>query len=537
MYQLLIVDDQPDLVEDLASNLPWESVGVETVYQAHSAAGALEIMNATPIDIVITDIHMPGQSGLDLIAQIRSSWSNVKCILLSGYNDFEYAQRALQHQATDYLLKPAEDEDLLQAVKKAAVQLEEHWQAISSHHSALHSLKDNLPILRSHLLLSLLQGEAFTSEKLADKLDMLDFSFTMNEPYGLMLLRMEDYFYEQTERDNALLEYAVCNIAEEIFSEEYKLWHTKDGHGYYVFVIMSKAEAQQEQTQLLHHMEQKAAQLQHYVKLYLKGTVSLVLTKQDAFPHGIHETYDFSLINFRQRIGSERGFLLTVTEEAKHGEANSLSHLYNPPLFIHLFEAGQWDAIEEKLRLVFEELELKWGESHEHILETYFMIVSSLSFSIHKNKLWMADIMGAEFNQLLSGPHFHTIKQLRSWTESILAAYRNHMSSRVQHSRSSTVQKVQEYVSGHLEDASLQSIAAHVFLNPSYLSKIYKLETGEGISEYISRLKMETAAHMLRTAPDKIYEIAAKVGYLKTSYFIKVFKDRYGITPQEFRDR
>jgi two-component system response regulator YesN len=537
MYQLLIVDDQPDLVEDLASNLPWSTVGIASVYQAHSGQEALEIMNATPIDIVITDIHMPGLSGLDLIEQIRASWSNVKCILLSGYNDFEYAQKALQHQASDYLLKPAEDEELLLAVKKAASQLEEHWNEISSHQSALTSLKDNLPILRNHLLLSLLQGQAYSEAKLKERLDMLDLSFQQHEPYGLMLLRMEDYFDEQTERDSALLEYAVCNIAEEIFSEEYRLWHTKDEHGYFVFLIMSKESSRHEQSQLLHLIEQKAAQFQHYVKLYLKGTVSLVLTKHEAFPREMRETYDFSLISFRHRIGSERGFLLTLTEEAQHGEANSLSHLYNPPLLIHLLEAGQWHVIDEKLELVFEELEVKWGESHEHILEIYFMIASSLSFSIHKNKLWMADIIGAEFNQLLSGPHFHTIKQLRSWTTAVLDAYRSHMSSKVQHSRSTTVQKVQEYVASHLEDASLQSIASHVFLNPSYLSKIYKLETGEGISDYLSRLKMETAAHMLRTTPDKIYEIAAKVGYLKTSYFIKVFKDRYGITPQEFRDR
>lgn len=537
MYQLLIVDDQPDLVEDLACNLPWQTVGIDSVYQAHSGAGALEIMNATPIDIVITDIHMPGLSGLDLIEQIRAAWSNVKCILLSGYNDFEYAKKALQHQANDYLLKPAEDEELLQAVKKAVLQLEEHWKAISSHQSALTSLKDNLPILRNHLLLSLLQGQAYGEETLAEKLDMLDLSFKLHSPYCLMLLRMEDYFYEQTDRDSSLLEYAVCNIAEEIFSDEYKLWYTKDEHGYFVFAIMSKTDNRPDQASLLHLIEQKAAQLQHYVQLYLKGTISLVLTKQDSFPNEMRETYDFSLINFRQRIGSERGFLLTLTEEPQHGEANSLSHLYNPPLLIHLLEAGQWETIDEKLKLVFEELEQKWGESHEHILETYFMVVSSLSFSIHKNKLWMADIMGAEFNQLLSGPHFHTIKQLQTWTASVLEAYRSHMSSRVQHSRSSTVQKVQEYVSSHLEEASLQTIASHVFLNPSYLSKIYKLETGEGISEYISRLKMETAAHMLRSTSEKIYEIAAKVGYLKTSYFIKVFKDRYGITPQEFRDR
>ncbi|WP_028611870.1 response regulator transcription factor [Paenibacillus harenae] len=537
MYQLLIVDDQPDLVEDLASMLPWESVGVASVYRANSGQEALEIMNVTPVDIVITDIRMPGLSGLDLIEQIRASWNHVKCILLSGYNDFEYAKRALQHQASDYLLKPAEDEELLNAVSKAVSELEDRWQEVTSHQSALSSLRSNLPILRSHLLLELLKSRATGLAELKERLQMLELPFTAPSGCCLMLLRPEDYFDEQNEKDSSLLEYAICNIAEEIFSDEYSLWYTKDEYGYLVFLLTRKKDALSAEPMNIHQIERKTAQLQHCVKLYLKGTVSLVLSKQAAFPDDVQGTYELSLSSFRQRIGSERGFQLTLAEDAEQGEANSLSRLYHPPLLIHLLEAGQWDAIDEKLNLAFEELEQKWGDSHEHILETYFMIVSSLSFSIHKNKLWMAELMGAEYNQLLNGPHFHTVKQLRSWTTSVLQAYREHMSGKVQDSRSNLVQKVQEYASGHLEDASLQSIAEHVFLNPSYLSKIYKLETGEGISDYLSRLKMAKAAHMLRSTPDKIYEIAAKVGYMKTSYFIKVFKDRYGMTPQEFRDR
>lgn len=540
MYQLLIVDDQPDLVEDLAHNLPWKTVGIDNVHQAYSGQDAIAIMNETPIDLVITDIHMPGLSGLELIEQIRGTWTNVRCILLTGYNDFEYAKRALQQQATDYLLKPAEDEELLEAVKKAVTELEQHWSAVTSQHKTLTSLKENLPVLRQHLLASLLQGQGFhDGGELERKLEMFQLPYDLGAPCCIMLLRMEDYFYEQSERDTSLLEFAVCNIAVEIFSDEYSLWHLKDEHGYLVFLIARKrrlADAAGEPLQL-QQVEVKAAQLQHYVGLYLKGTISLVLSKQAVFPADLYDTYERCLFSFRQRIGSDRGFMFSLAEESDQGEANSLTQIYNPPLLHHLLEAGQWEAITDKLNSAFEELEHKWGDSHEHVLETYFNIASSLSFSIHKNKLWMADIMKDNFNQLLGGPHFHTIKQLRAWTEDVLDAYRSQMSSKNRDSRSGIVQKVQEYVSNNLEDASLQTIAANVYLNPSYLSKVYKLETGEGISDYLSRLKMEKAAHLLRSSNEKIYEIAAKIGYLKTSYFIKVFKDCYGITPQEFRDR
>lgn len=541
MYQLLIVDDQPDLVEDLATMIPWSSIGVGSVYQAHSGAEALDLMKATPIDIVITDIRMPGLSGLDLIETVRETWTHIKCILLSGYNDFEYAQRALKNQASDYLLKPVEDEELLGAVKRAIGELEHRWREVSSHQSALATLRDNLPILRSHLLSSLLRNDRMRKDELIQQLAKVDLGIEWNSPYCMMLLRMEDYFYEQSESDSSLLEYAVCNMAEEIF-EDHQLWYVKDEYGYYVFLILPRPHltgAKLAQAMAPHAIEHKAAHLQHYVKLYLKGTVSLVLSKQGSFTEKLSAVYESLLGSFRQRIGGERDFLLTLNKEQLHGEgeANSLTQLYNPPLLNHLLEAGQWDGVEHKLAAIFEELEVKRGDSHEHILETYYAIVSSLSYAIHKNKLWMSECLGPEFNQLLNGPRFHTIAQLKSWTDEVVASYKACMTSRTQDSRTGIIQKVQEYAAAHLADASLQSIADHVYLNPSYLSKVYKLETGEGISEYLSRLKMESAVHMLRSSSEKIYEIAAKVGYQKTSYFIKVFKDRYGITPQEFRDR
>jgi len=557
MYQLLIVDDQPDLVEDLATNIDWKRIGISTVYQAHSANEALDTMKATQIDIVITDIRMPGISGLDLIDAIKSSWSHVKCILLSGYNDFEYAQRALQQQASDYLLKPVEDEELMEAVQRAISKLEQHWLEVSSLQNAISSIKANLPILRSHLLTTLLQKQ-LPQEQLLKRLSMVELPLRMNMPCYMMLLRLEDYFYEQSEEDSSLLEYAVCNIAEEIFADDYQLWHVKDGYGYYAFLIFPAAPEHGDQQDAVgseehtlnakemndyvlnaEAIEQKAAHLQHYVKLYLKGTVSLVLSQQLAFPQQLAAEYERLLHSFRQRIGSERDFLLTMHAKPamQTDEADCLTQLYTPPLLNHVLEIGQWDTVDEKLNAIFSELEQKRGDSYEHIVETYYAIASALSYAVHKNKLRMADCLGAEFNQMLSGPNFHTIMQLRSWLDAVIQAYKKAITARTQDSRAGIIQKVQDYATSHLADASLQSIADHVFLNASYLSKVYKLETGEGISEYVSRLRLEAAAHLLRTTSEKIYEISSKIGYSKTSYFIKVFKERYGVTPQEFRDQ
>ncbi len=106
MYQLLIVDDEVHVVERLSATVPWLSMGIGQVHKAYSASEALSLLNQFSVDIVITDIQMPGMSGLELIAEISRKWKKTKTIILSGHSDFQYAKEAILHRTEDYLLKP-----------------------------------------------------------------------------------------------------------------------------------------------------------------------------------------------------------------------------------------------------------------------------------------------------------------------------------------------------------------------------------------------------------------------------------------------
>lgn len=110
------------------------------------------------------------------------------------------------------------------------------------------------------------------------------------------------------------------------------------------------------------------------------------------------------------------------------------------------------------------------------------------------------------------------------------------MENETRNNRENAVRKIQQFVQKHLvEDVSLQAIADHMYMHPVHVSRIYKLETGENISDYVLRLKMEMAASLLADNTLKNYEIALKLGYQNPNYFIKVFKKYYSLTPQEFR--
>ncbi|TLS48547.1 response regulator transcription factor [Paenibacillus antri] len=540
MYQLLIVDDEETVVDGLADTVPWETIGIETVHRAYSGHQALELVDAYAIDIVITDIRMPGISGVELIGRIRERSPRTKTILLSGHSEFEYAQEGLRQHASDYLLKPIRFDDLLASVARAIDRIREEWEDVVSHRRALDALRQHLPLLRADLLNELLQGRRFAAESLTEKLRMLEVELAAGDAVSLLLVRLEEPFAGSDPGSLSLFQYAIVNMAEEIFAGEFMLWAAKERHDYLVFLAKGVAPCGQpgESLRERERLENLAAQLQKSVNSYLKGTISIVASPWGAFPDDVATLYESSVAALRRRLGAESELFATWKEQHGADEGvHSLRLLYEPPLLQHLLEAGRWSTAEEKLEAIFEELEARFSDSLEHLLEAYYSIASVLSYIAHKNGRRLETVIAREFDLFAESGGLRSIGRLREWTRTSIERIRADMEHEVKETRTSVVQQVHEYIERHLTgDVSLQAIAGHVHLHPVYLSRVYKLETGESLSDYLYRFRMNTAAHLLKGTDDKIYEIAERLGYAHPPYFIKVFKKEFGMTPQEYRD-
>ncbi|MGQ8871164.1 response regulator transcription factor [Paenibacillus sp. TSA_86.1] len=533
--QMIIVDDEAHWVDNLSMTKPWHTLGIEQVHRAYSAREALQLIETHPIDIVISDIQMPEMTGIELIERIRIRDKKIKCILLSGYSEFDYAKKAIQHGAVDYLLKPPTDDEIIGAVQKAIDQLNNEWALVSSLSRTQFTLRENLPHLRGRLLLETLQGRRFSASEWERKLDNYDLPFHTGDA-ALMLVRMDNEFGHYDSHDQTLIEYAIINMAEEIMGEFMHVWGVKEEHGYVVFLLQLKEANGDIGKETI--LEKLSIQLQSKVKQFLKGSLSIVMTEWFTFPEQIYDRFRQASANFRQIVGDEREFVMRVTDVEAPAAQGPLDVLYTPPTFIQLLESGQWDAAEDKIHAVCAELDEKWSESWEHCMEAGFLITAAFTNLAHRNKLTLAGLMGSEIEQLQSGEVFSTIGKLRKWSLGVLAKLKEGTSNEVKDTRSEYVKKIQEFTDKNLHlDVSLRVLADHVNLHPTHLSKIYKIETGEGISEYIARLRMDRACHKLVTTTKKVYEISLEIGYMDPAYFIKVFKRQFGVTPQEYRDQ
>ncbi|WP_172196274.1 response regulator [Saccharibacillus qingshengii] len=531
--QLMIVDDEIHWVDNLAMNKPWDTLGIEVVHRAYSAREALELIEIHPIDIVISDILMPEMNGIELIGKIRERDRKIKCIMLSGHSDFEYAKQAIRHNAVDYLLKPPSDADLLATVGSAISQLNAEWEMVSSLERTNYALRENLPLLRGQLLLDALDGQRMPAEEWERKLHNYGLPFTVG-PSALLLVRMEEEFGRYRNNGQPLIEYAIINMAEEVMGEFLEVWGVKEEHGYLAFLLQFKEEAPPGREGLL---EKLSIQLQSKVKQFLKGSLSIVMTDSFEFPEELPDAFRRATAYFRQIVGDEREFVMRLSEPAGPQEQGALRSLYLPPSLENLLEAGRWDEAWEKLQAVFDELDSSWSESWEHCMEAGFLIASSYTNLAHRGGHTLESLLGSEIEPLQRGEVFASIARLRRWSLEALRLLKEGTSSEVKDSRSLYVRKVQAFADKNLHlDVSLRALADHVNLHPTHLSKIYKIETGEGISDYVANLRMERACYKLKSTDKKVYEIGLEIGYMDPAYFIKVFKRHFGMTPQDYRD-
>jgi two-component system response regulator YesN len=540
MFEMLIVDDEKFVVDNLASTFPWEDLNITTIHTAYSAKEALELIQVHNIHIVITDIRMPGISGLDLIDRIHNVSVKTKCILLTGHSDFSYAQQAVSSGALAYLLKPVKEDELIRTVEATINQIEAEWNDVISQQRTLYTLNEHLPQLRDALLNDLLQGKYISQQTLDKKLSMFKLPAERDQPFAMMFVRMEQGFQIYDDYSRSLLEFGITNINEEIFGEKFHLWQCKDVYDYLIFVIIPKDGSlllinEQQERKVL---EKLSLQLQESVIQYLKGSVSVLISDWGRFPDHIYSYYQNSISIIRRHPDNVQGFFISSTQNVQSIENQPLRNLYEPPMLVHLMEAGRWGTAEERYLAIIEELRGKKGYIYEYIQETALMLSSALMQTVHKQGILIEQLFDLGHFKIPDLEALHSLDNLERWGVKLIQTLRDHAVKEVKGSHHTIIQKVHEYVHAHLEyDVSLQSLADHVFLHPAYLSKIFKLETSEGISDYIYRLRMEKASHLLNETNEKIHEISKKSGYPNPSHFSRVFKKYFNMTPDEYRSK
>jgi len=387
----------------------------------------------------------------------------------------------------------------------------------------------------------LLLGREVSSKALREQLEQYELHIEPEHPAAMMLIRLAGRFASMDQQSIDLMDFAVGNIAEEVLGETYHVWFSRGPHDCLVMFLQNREQA--EESLLVNSPLRNVAEtFREHVVRYLQGDLSIVVTPPFPFKE-LTNVYRKSLGSLVLSGPEEHKIIYmdmenTINKRPENDAAQALEELYKPPVLPQLLETKQWETAAAKLNAVFDAAD-QVCLSREYVYEMYLSVTNAFMYIAHKQGHLVHEIDHAGFDLLLAHQLIQSPEKLRRWAMDMLAKLQEELSDQEgAQSRRHVIKQVQELVTRDTgQDLSVKMIADKVYLHPVYLSKIYKAETGEGLGDYMIRMRMERALYLLKNTNKKIYEITSELGYQNPQYFSKMFKKHYGLTPNEFRDQ
>ncbi|MCZ8521285.1 MULTISPECIES: response regulator transcription factor [Paenibacillus] len=530
MYRLLIVDDEQIITDGLFDI--FSTLGLELdMYKAYSGQEALQWLQRTRFDIVLSDISMPGMDGLALMEVIRQSWPRCKVIFLTGYNDFEYVYQAIRHPGVKYMLKSEGYPKVIEAVKETIKEVEDELR-ISD---LLQQSKT-----QSNMIETLAQSNYFRNflydapgnETVGEDFRRLNIRLNPEAPVIVALgsLTLSGGQSSRTYRQEQAL--AVKMLSDAFFSGQTASVGFIDRYDDLVWLVQPPSSRTHEET--VRFLEGMFELILQSCLDSLQMTVAVALAGEPAPWDRIPSVYEKLREQQHYRTGDGTRMIQRVNwfgadhfpdlrERTPRDKAEALT--------AHLESGREAEFLE-----LFDELAepVRTGRARAaYVTELYYTI--ALLLLSHVNRWGLREKIGAD--GLMQAELYPTwterFTHLRGAAEAIFSARQHGEQSRA----SAAIDKICVYIEEHIsEDLSLVRLAEVIHFNPSYLSRLFKLERGMNLSEYIEETRLAAAKEMLRSGELKIAEVGAKIGYEAAHSFTRFFKKWTGLTPQDYRE-
>jgi two-component system response regulator YesN len=532
LYNLLIVDDEVVVVNGLAYDIEWEDLKISGVFKAYNAKQALNYMNKNRIDIVIADIKMPGMDGLEMANYIRAKWPYVKIILLSGYEEFKYAQKAILIGVYHFLTKPAAYNEIKETVKNALIQREKELSQIHALEDAERQLEAAIPMIQERYLNAWVVQGRMTPEKVirsACKLQ-LDTGYLS----ALLLFKIDEWSKQPTPEQQDVYELAIKNSIRKILLKDANGYIFNDIEGNCILIIFDKDENCLKEK--LHYIKEMLETFQNYIDNLLGCTISIywsdVVTLQET-----HTSYSRLLEISNRHLVWPSGIIMgPETMKSDQKNEDNIDSLYIYPRISTLVESAQKDKVIERIEVIFSEVQKRGSISHETLLSIYYSIVGSIMQDCAKRGIstqsWAQDYQ----KYFYSFQHIKTIYDLKNICIKLTELYMDYIVSYQNDNVHYLIEKTKKIIEESIgKELSLIDIASNLYIHPNYLSRLFKAQVGLSITDYSIKLRMEKAKKILQQSNAKMYEVAEMVGYASAAHFNRTFKKYFGVTPKEYQ--
>lgn len=529
---LIIVEDEIRLRTSIAENIAWHELDVVVAGMAGNGAEAIELFARVKPEIVLMDIRMPGMDGLTLSSKLLEMAPGTKIVILSGHDSFEYAQKAIELGVCQYLLKPAGDKQIAGAVAAAAEQHRKELEALHKQEEVATRWMEHLPRLQQMFLQNWIEGR-YADWELESRSKKLQLELAEGGSYIAVVVDMDPLPREETrfsEKDRSLLAFSLNMIAHEFLHGE-AVWVFQDAHEH--TVLLFYALPRETQKELYFRVNTAASKLLDAVKECLKLTASAGVGEYATAGNQAPRSYFSARLALAERMVS--GHHIVIPYRNQDPERVEVASGADP---VRVLKSALDVGDEAKAKRAYHEL-LEQGlfkaANTESVKEQILHLSGVFFRMIHLRGWSVKQVAGDDYETFHRLETLQSKEQVQLLFERLIERMIRHVNERSLTGSQQLVQEILLHIEKEITgDLSLHQIALRFYVNPSYLSRIFKREIGKPFSVYLFERKMEHARRMLSEGM-KVYDTAELLGYADVSYFIRVFHKHWGVTPGEVK--
>ena len=502
MVKILIVDDEG--IERRGIKFLLKNIHEEfDICEACNGMDALELLKKQDVDILFTDIKMPFMDGMDLIKEVRDNNIKAKIVIFSGYEEFEYAKFATKMGVINYILKPVDPNEFQSTIVRIINELKAEKLAEEKNNK-------NISFFKEHFLYSLVYGS--TIKELQEKShDFIDISFLYDYNRIVLLEFNEDFFSRE--------EYDAEKILKNEINLEFQYLNLNAKESILFLTRREHDERLKEIGQEIHKIFEEQCSVKCFVGI----------GKEFSNPKEISSSYEKVELLIEKRFYYNGQYVFT------DGDFNKNDNISKDDTDRLLKEIKQdinikdAQSLKSKVKSLCDVYEKEDDFSNMYVK----FIFSNVLKDLYDN---MSEVSEEKFKDDIdklykSNDFAKVIKIINSYVEKFEESISQN--SMLVHKEIETIKK---YIyENYDKDMGVEVLAAQVCFAPSYLSYIFKKETGQNLSKFIKSYRMIKAKEMLENTYEKIVNISYAVGYKNVSYFCQSFREYFGVSPQKFR--
>lgn len=527
-FKVVVIDDKPFIRTAIIKTIDWDSLGCFVAGEATDGTEGREIILKTQPDIIITDIKMPGLSGLELVEFVKPSLPSSKVILITGYQEFEYAQKAVKLGVFDFILKPISNKELYDVVARAVNEIKKELERkkVLEKSAKIEKLyKSSLPDLQRKMILDRINGIEPSGENSHVGFEDINCN---TDRYFLVLLKSESV---STQDRKYLFDKVVscAHARKQLYNIE--ILDVIIGNDL-VFVMFFKEAISAKKAKL--NAERYLNSINHEISQDICDKYHITVSSLYTSMNHLNQAYtEASSIMNTHFFENTRGIKFSESETS-HKVLEKTSIISDLDSFYEILEQPENQEIAERLETLVQNIGI-FSNGDIFIAKTLLSEICITTARYYYRKSGNETGLTKTVDEILSD-----ISRLQDITQAVnyLKEFICNIKSRqmAESNYSLIVQKVIKYIGDHYwEDISLKKVAELFSTNASYLSRLIKKETGENYVDIVSRTRIEVSKKLLKDPQNRINEVAEAVGYKDYAYFYQVFKKFEGISPSEYK--